>query len=1059
MDIKKFEEMFCIDPAEEQQRLQGKYKRSSSKSKSKGVSLLNVRRAMNVSIGSSRLLKRFDTVERIRTLLLGLEITPTPFDKPDYAFNRIRPSNANTSADIRGVDVKAEFIRDDIIRENAEDIEFLDNTDIKDDEFTAVSFVSSSRSSSAASSHTSTREGSTIEPGIYPLLRYRPFTLSSTLGSSDSIHPSMLHPTCSRPYSLHSAEFPFSSNTPSVDCGLPFRGSPSMARSVMNHENTPSSLSPAGDGWTPFQLFLGHSHHTPSNQEPESPALRALRQTITARTFTDPDIPVTLAIPPPTLSATSRAIPGTRLSYYAPSISPTVSAPISRSETPMTDSQLSQRSASSSSVIATSLTLDDLLTLEPLLPTSKEKSLFENYERQHRNEFDHDPEEAAKKLEPAERFMYWLSRPVTPSIPTTQRSEVHDSVEPDNIFLQVSKSTLSAKPSLTSLRSRLNSSNSMTSDLGLATEEWKPLSIEEYIAAAIAMLRFETDLETAESQIRELTEGCDALRKNENLKVLFLGVLKVGNMLNTVYARRKPVWHQSVYASNEQAKSLPARDAFKIPQPPQMATASTVVTSAASASSGRNIPPPPPPPPPPPLAKDVTGVVPPLQSQELDKAVSTTSGIPPPPPRPPIAFSARVIPPPPPPLSTDVNSTQVPHTQTPTSSDCQPSAGNSILAPPTSESSVSCPPRIPSPSPGAMTGGAAGFRLHSLLKLRDVRALDNKSNLMHYLAHMAAETNKDLLALPDQFRFLSKLEQYRTREILEQVVECERSIKLVRKFRERVSKAIDIATMANMDAVGKGRNEGGEIEDNACYSTLPASDMPVISRGDCTAKESGSTATHPSFLSTSKLVIQRLDNFLSVAQKRYLQLLDAVELLDKSWNATAIYFGEKAPLQANTNTSSMNDSNSASSTQMAPPPVTPSTPLPTSNSALSPSSSNPVDANGTASDILHPPFLDQMILTVPATSESTAPAGGSHMSRSPSMNSSIPNRAQMGTGGSGVGGNRSKYQRKPPEEIFAVLNEFFHHFREAHLQNEDAEIRKRRQEQKNQLPLRRGSHV
>ncbi|KAG0235630.1 hypothetical protein BGW41_000731 [Actinomortierella wolfii] len=994
MDIKKFEEMFCIDPAEEQQRLQSKYKRSSSK---------------------------------------------------------IRPSNANTSADIRGVDVKAEFIRDDIIRENAEDIEFLDDTDIKDDEFTAVSFVSSSRSSSAASSHTSTQEGSTTEPGIYPLLRYRPFTgtepshhtvtLSSTLGSSDSIHPSMLHPTCSRPYSLHSTEFPFSSNTPSVDCGLPFRGSPSMARSVMNHENTPSSLSPAGDGWTPFQLFLGHSHHTPSNQEPESPALRALRQTITARTFTDPDIPVTLAIPPPTLSATARAVAGTRLSYYAPSISPTVSAPISRSETPMTDSQLSQRSTSSSSVIAISLTLDDLLTLEPLLPTSKEKSLFENYERQHRNEFDHDPEEAAKKLEPAERFMYWLSRPVTPSIPTTQQSEVHDSVEPDNIFLQVSKSTLSAKPSLTSLRSRLNSSNSMTSDLGLATEEWKPLSIEEYIAAAIAMLRFETDLETAESQILELTEGCDALRKNENLKVLFLGVLKVGNMLNTVYARRKPVWHQPAYASNEQAKSLPARDAFKISQPPQMATASTVVTSAASAT------------------KDMTGVVPPLQSQELDKAVSSTSGIPPPPPRPPIAFSARVIPPPPPPLSTDVKSTQVPHTQTPTSSDCQPSAGNSILAPPTSDSSVSYPPRISSPSPGAMTGGAAGFRLHSLLKLRDVRALDNKSNLMHYLAHMAAETNKDLLALPDQFRFLSKLEQYRTREILEQVVECERSIKLVRKFRERVSKAIDIATMANTDAVGKGRNEGGEIEDNACCSTLPVSDMPVISRGDCTAKESGSTATLPSFLSTSKLVIQRLDNFLIVAQKRYLQLLDAVELLDKSWNATAIYFGEKAPLQANTNTSSMNDSNSTSSTQMAPPPVTPSTPLPTSNSALSPSSSNPVDANGTASDILHPPFLDQMILTVPATSESTAPVGGSHMSRSPSMNSSIPNRAQLGTGGSGVGGNRSKYQRKPPEEIFAVLNEFFHHFREAHLQNEDAEIRKRRQEQKNQLPLRRGSHV
>ncbi|KAF9160455.1 hypothetical protein DFQ26_005513 [Actinomortierella ambigua] len=143
MDIKKFEEMFCVDPAEEQ-RLRSKDKQNSSKLK--GVSLLDVRRAMNVSIGSSRLLKRFENVERIRDLILQFEIAPTPFYKPSSTFLGRRRSTASANAEDGEVGVKARFLEsDDFDQDNVEDAETLDGADA-DDELASVTTTSSALS-------------------------------------------------------------------------------------------------------------------------------------------------------------------------------------------------------------------------------------------------------------------------------------------------------------------------------------------------------------------------------------------------------------------------------------------------------------------------------------------------------------------------------------------------------------------------------------------------------------------------------------------------------------------------------------------------------------------------------------------------------------------------------------------------------------------------------------------------------------------------------------------------------------------------------------------------
>jgi hypothetical protein len=647
--------------------------------------------------------------------------------------------------------------------------------------------------------------------------------------------------------------------------------------------------------------------------------------------------------------------------------SPTLSTTVTN---PSTGSFFSSRSETPV-VYQRHLNLDDLLTLEPLLPNEKERKLLDVYQRQNKADFLVNETEAVQKLGVSERFMYAMSRPVFMPLPepAVPSENLQWAKGPTSVlkggFASLNLKGLGKSGALAALSAQSGGSGGLASasrSAASAVAEEEPLLIDDYIFAAICMLRFDADLTSTETQIRELVEGCDALRMNENLKVLFLGVLKVGNMLNTIYGRKKPSWQMQTHMlSSAHPASAPVRTLHPAKSMPNM---------NVSMKIGSGVPPPPPPPPP----------------------MSSSNGIPPPPPPPPMSNSNGVPPPPPPPPPPPMSGSGIPIPPPP-----PPMSGSDILPPlpppvPSSKLSQATFP-LPSPLPPSVhplhhthshnnlhqqfhhaqfhqqplpsqQQGAAGFRLNSLLKLRDVRSLDNKSNLMHYLANMVANNNPELLNLPEQFAFLSKLEQYRTKEILDQVVDHQKAIRKLRAFKEKLERRVEAMEEAASKLVslksivttgldgGSDVEEGGEEERNAEEERV--------------RKEQAEEQEQE--IQNGRQVLGKLEKFLTDAQSRFDDLVDQVELLDRSWRATAIYFGEKS-----------------------------------------------------AEDI------DNPFTSSAATSNITQPLQQLHQQQQQMVN-------RMLTG-----------PRKPPEEIFAVLHEFFRHFREAHLQNEDQVIKQRRQ--------------
>ncbi|KAF9327002.1 hypothetical protein BGZ91_001673 [Linnemannia elongata] len=743
MDFQKFEEMFCIDPVEEQKRLKAKEANAQAKVKPKEVTLLEVRRATNVSIGLSRLMKRYESFDALRSMVLALDINaPSPPPPP--------PSSSTSSA---------------------------------------LTALSSQSTLQPSPSHHSL-------PSLSNNSHRRIVTSPAVVHSSTRNGPMVTRPTSS----------PFPSPSMSID-SPPMKPVSTFTPPTSDHSAT-----------TPPPLA------TPPNRPSFQPSLLSI---ITAHPLF---ASISSAPPSPTLSTTVTN-PSTG-SYFS-----------SRSETPVVYQQ--------------HLNLDDLLTLEPLLPNEKERNLLDVYQRQNKAEFLASETEAVQKLGMSERFMYAMSKPVFRPLPepAVPSENLQWAKGPSSTlkggFASLNLKGLGKSGVLAKLSSQLAggagglASASAASPLAASAtaEDEDPLLIDDYIFAAICMLRFDADLSSTETQVRELIEGCDALRMNENLKVLFLGVLKVGNMLNTIYGRKKPSWQQQTHLlSSAHPLSAPARTLHPARSMPNM------------------------------------------------------------------NFSMKLG--------------SAPHHHQP------------------------------------QQQGAAGFRLNSLLKLRDVRSLDNKSNLMHYLANMVANTNPELLTLPDQFAFLSKLEQYRTKETLDQVVEHQKTIRKLRAFKEKLERkvvameeaAFKMLTLKSI-AASKDHGQEGDVDGESAEEH------------ERTRKEQAEEQEKE--IKNGRQVLAKLDKFLKDAQSRFDDLVDQIEHLDHSWRATAIYFGEKS-----------------------------------------------------AEDVDAPAF--------PST------AANSTYQQQQLQQQQMVNRMLTGP-------------RKPPEEIFAVLHEFFRHFREAHLQNEDQLIKQRRQ--------------
>ncbi|KAG0007085.1 hypothetical protein BGZ80_005039 [Entomortierella chlamydospora] len=627
--------------------------------------------------------------------------------------------------------------------------------------------------------------------------------------------------------------------------------------------------------------------------------------------------------------------------------SPTVSSP----GTSFPGSSRSTTRSSTPVAYQQHLSLDDLLTLEPLLPTEKERRVLEAYQRQNKAEFMNDEAKAVEKLGLSERFMFAISKPIMAPLPDPAGAGEPTTLQwakANPTLLKGGFSSLNVKSlgkAATPLLSSLANSGSTTG------ADENPLVIDDYIFAAICMLRFDSDLASTSAQIRELIEGCDDLRKNEKLKVLFLGILKVGNMLNTVYGRKKPTWQQQHYATVAPSSTPTSQ------QPRGLHGVKSLPNLAAARGAPGSVPPPPPLPPP------------------MVSASSSTPPPPPPPPPPPTNSGGIPPPPPPPPPSGDFKSstTSIPHPQPqtlPTPSQQQQQSQSSTTQQPQQQ-------------------GAAGFRLNSLLKLRDVRSLDNKSNLMHYLANMVANTNPELLNLPDQFEFLSKLEQYRTKEILDQVLEHQKAMRKMKEFRRRLQSKVEAlvrslkvaaeaaaaasaasaaeAALAALTAA-KSSQEGSEENPAKAFDADEGDEHDQNATGAAAAASAAAIdmAAKREELSTAKQVLEKLDKFLSEAQTKFEGLVDLVESLNRSWKAMAIYFGEK-----------------------------------------------------TAADY-----------AIPSSESSDWP---------PTQKQQQQQQQQL------MASRMLTGPRKPPEEIFAVIHEFLTHFREAHMQNEEVQLRARRQ--------------
>ncbi|KAG0359899.1 hypothetical protein BG005_011870 [Podila minutissima] len=495
---------------------------------------------------------------------------------------------------------------------------------------------------------------------------------------------------------------------------------------------------------------------------------------------------LTLDIAPTTSSANSGSLPRVIESEPLGGLSnlSSSSATIGIATGSSATSGMSLTSRSETPVVYQShLNLDDLLTLEPLLPTDKEIKVIEVYKCQNKAEFQANAAEAIQKLGFPERFMFTMSKPIFAPIPPTRSTEA----PPESAPTSTSTGLALLKRGFAGL-----TKTSTGKETGSGTPAEDPLLIDDFLFASICMLRFDSDLSSTETQIQELIQGCDALRTNEHLKVLFLGVLKVGNMLNTVYGRKKPSWQQPSGYHHRQPNGPPTS------------------TAAMAFPAG-----------PPPGSKAKGPIMP--------EAPASGGPAPPPPP------------PPPPPSSGASQKTAAPHPSEPH-------------------------------APHVNTQGAAGFRLHSLLKLRDVRSMDNKLNLMHYLATMVANTNPEILSLPEQFGFLTKLEQYRTREILDQVLEHQKSIKKMAAFKDKIEKKM-ASLVEDLKRVEK-EHEGEDVEEGGASSSSENEDL-----------RNGQT------------VLDKLGVFLLEAQKRFEDLVDLIELLDQSWKATAVYFGEKSAVE------------------------------------------------------------------------------------------------------------------------------------------------------------------
>jgi hypothetical protein len=87
---------------------------------------------------------------------------------------------------------------------------------------------------------------------------------------------------------------------------------------------------------------------------------------------------------------------------------------------------------------------------------------------------------------------------------------------------------------------------------------------------------------------------------------------------------------------------------------------------------------------------------------------------------------------------------------------------------------------------GAYSGDAAGFQLCSLLKLTEIRANDQRRNLMHYVAQEAEDKNPKLIQQLQELKYLQEASQYSLESLFADIKTLQDQVKTI---SEQISKA------------------------------------------------------------------------------------------------------------------------------------------------------------------------------------------------------------------------------------------------------------------------------
>jgi hypothetical protein len=126
---------------------------------------------------------------------------------------------------------------------------------------------------------------------------------------------------------------------------------------------------------------------------------------------------------------------------------------------------------------------------------------------------------------------------------------------------------------------------------------------------------------------------------------------------------------------------------------------------------------------------------------------------------------------------------------------------------------------------------ALGFKIEGLVKLRDVKSTDGKSNLLNYLVDMLKLKKPEILNLPNQFQDIKSVRQFDLRDLVSRLKTLETGLfKIKQKMYKNSSNSSSMEMIPEESIEEDKGNEGGNSsdDDNAKANYDPSLQKRII---------------------------------------------------------------------------------------------------------------------------------------------------------------------------------------------------------------------------------------